>query len=83
MVPSRHASSSRRPCCASSLVFCSSLVFRRASAPLSLAASHLRASMPPCFHASLASPPCPSVPRTWFRCLKPAPVALILDRAQD
>ncbi|QHO34818.1 uncharacterized protein DS421_9g270260 [Arachis hypogaea] len=36
----------------------SSFVFRRASVPFSLAASRLRASVSPCFHASLASPRC-------------------------
>ncbi|XLR04778.1 hypothetical protein HN51_059651, partial [Arachis hypogaea] len=52
---SRRASSSRRPCHASSLVFYSSLVFCRASVPLSLAVSRLRASVLPCF-PRLAAP---------------------------
>ncbi|XP_052119056.1 gibberellin 3-beta-dioxygenase 1-like [Arachis duranensis] len=49
MVPSRSASSSPRPCHASSLVF------HGASIPLSLAASRLRASVLPCF-PRLAAP---------------------------
>ncbi|QHO28794.1 uncharacterized protein DS421_7g219770 [Arachis hypogaea] len=56
MVSSRRASSSRHPCRASSVIFCSSLVFRRTSVPLSLAVSRLRASMLQCFPRH-ATPP--------------------------
>ncbi|XP_057724039.1 uncharacterized protein LOC130939998 [Arachis stenosperma] len=52
-------SSSRRPCRASSVIFCSSLVFCRTSVPLSLAVSRLRAFVLQCFPRRATPPSLP------------------------